>query len=82
MNKLFSFIIVLFCFVFINIPANSQTNDFIVDDFLKDKNLEKPLANLHYNYESFEKIPIKLRINKNISTKKIKYMTTKNYYLL
>lgn len=40
--------------------AYSSEQDFIVDMFLKDKELEKPFINTVYNYQSTYFIPIKL----------------------
>jgi len=70
MNK---FIITLLLFLF-SIPfCNAELiNDELVDTTLKDKVIQKPLYNTDYNYESFEKIPIKLKISEKITTKKDK----------
>ena len=50
------------CFAFVR--------DEFADEILKDTEPVKPVTNLNYNYESCEKIPIKLKIKQNISTKK------------
>ena len=50
------------CFAFVR--------DEFADEIFKDTEPVKPVTNLNYNYESCEKIPIKLKIKQNISTKK------------
>lgn len=70
MNKIICFILSLF-FVSISTCFALET-DFLVDEFLKDVEVEKPITNEKYNYVSYSKIPVKLQIEKNISTKKDK----------
>lgn len=50
--------------------ASAIIRDEVIEESLKDKTLEQPITNLNYNYESTEKVPIKLNILKQISTKK------------
>ncbi len=68
MNKKFIcfIIIMLFCTAKSNaIDNNTEGNDTAVN-----QEFEKPVANLDYNYLSFEKIPIYLQIKNGLSTKK------------
>ncbi len=70
MNK---FIITSLLFLFFSSFCNAELiNDELVDTTLKNKDIQKPLSNTAYNYESFEKIPIKLKISERITTKKDK----------
>lgn len=68
MNRFF---LLLFLFVF---SMNSVNAEFVTDEFmenhLKTIEMKKPSTNTNYNYESFARIPIKLRITENVSTKK------------
>lgn len=64
-----------FIFLLITMVIFSTTSqatilrDEIIEDFLSTQYLKKPYINLDYNYESTEKIPIKLKPTKKISTK-------------
>lgn len=49
--------------------ASALLRDEVIEESLADKTLEQPITNLNYNYESTEKVPIKLNILKQISTK-------------
>ncbi len=67
MNK----VIVLLCvLIFSSISVNAIMTDEFIDETLKDIDCPKPEINVNYNYESFERIPIKLQILEPISTKK------------
>ena len=57
-------------FFFSITSASAIIRDDFVEESLAGKNLEKPITNIDYNYESTEKIPIKLNILEPISTKK------------
>ena len=74
MNKLFAAFLIFFSIIFFsNCACNAEIiQDEFVETTLQDDMIEKPLSNNDYNYESFEKIPVKLRISKPISTKKDK----------
>ena len=47
MNK---FITILIIFLYFVPPALCYENDFIVDEFLANKKIEKPVLNNNYNY--------------------------------
>lgn len=65
MNRLFSLLLTL---LLIGLPASAMTEDFIVDEFLKNDNYEQPFENTKYNYQSTLKIPINLRIVNEINS--------------
>lgn len=71
MNKFFKFFI-LFLAIF-TLGNSSFSNELLRDEFiendLKDKKLSPVITNTNYNYESIERIPIKLEITKKINTK-------------
>ena len=68
MNRLLLF---LFLFVFSFVSVNAETiNDEFMEKHLKTVDIKKPTLNTKYNYESVERIPIKLRISEKITTKK------------
>ena len=72
MNKLFyKLFSIISVFIFI---SSSYTiaieNDEITKELLKNADITNPQTNLNYNYESFERVPIKLEILEPISTKK------------
>ena len=46
------------------------SGDEYMDELLKDVEISTPIQNLNYNYESVEKIPIRLNITETITTKK------------
>ena len=60
-KHLFSFLFILF----FSLPSFATEEDFLIKN-LDNLNCEKPIAHTEYNYESTEKVPIKLRINKKI----------------
>ena len=51
------------------IPAISIERDTFIEESLKNIELTKPKTNTNYNYQSIEKIPIKINITEPISTK-------------
>lgn len=61
---------IFFMFVFQYSVSAEIYNDVYMDELLKNTKAEKPVSNTNYNYESTERIPIKLKINEKISTKK------------
>ncbi len=66
--KLFS---VIFVFLLIaSTTVRAIEDDEITKELLKHANITNPQTNLNYNYESFERVPIKLEILEPISTKK------------
>lgn len=71
MNKMFlkSTLILYVFFLFTGLFSNAIEEDEITKELLKNANIAKPQTNLNYNYESFERIPIKLQIINPISTK-------------
>ena len=72
MNRFLNKIIYPFvAILLVNVSCNAELlRDEFVESDLKSKKLEKPFVNSTYNYESYEKIPIKLNITKKISTSK------------
>ena len=67
MNKIY----ILFLILFFSITsASAIVRDEIVEESLANKQLNYPHVNRKYNYESLEKIPIKINITEPISTKK------------
>ena len=67
MNRLFLF---LFSFLlFSPLSALSLERDVFIEEVLSAKEVQRPVQNLKYDYTSVEKIPIKLQILKNITTK-------------
>ena len=68
MNRIFLLLLV-FIFSILSVNAEIVTDEFM-DKHLKTIEIKKPIVNRKYNYESFERIPIKLRISKKITTKK------------
>ena len=72
MSKLLCKLFFVF-FVFLLIASTTVSaieDDDITKELLKHANITNPQTNLNYNYESFERVPIKLEIVKPISTKK------------
>ncbi len=72
MNKIQTFLLSLFLLVMgaSNSFAAEILNDNLVDTTLKDKNLQKPPVNKHYNYASTRRIPIRLAIIADIKSEK------------
>ena len=66
MNRL----IVFLAFLLVGNNCFAIVQDEVMDELLKDIKPAKPLTNLNYNYESFNCIPIKLKITEKITTKK------------
>ncbi len=72
MNKVFNkflFVITILAFCALSSKAEILRDEFI-DETLGSVELTKPVSYDKYNYESFEGIPIKLKINEKITTKK------------
>lgn len=68
MNKIILILLIFFTsYSFCNAEI---VKDSLVDETLNNIELQKPLTNIDYNYQSIEKIPIKLQISEKISTKK------------
>lgn len=65
MNK---FITILIIFLYFVPPALCYENDFIVDEFLANKKIEKPVLNNNYNYQSTRYIPLKISIIESIKS--------------
>ncbi len=65
MNRFLSIIFILFS---ISLPAISYEEDFIVEKFLSEKDLEKPFVNDNYNYQDTNIIPIRLKIIDSIKS--------------
>ena len=69
--------------------ASAIIRDEVVEETLANKKLSKHYVNANYNYESLEKIPIKINITKPISTKngdiydgqELKFKVKKNVFL-
>lgn len=72
MNKFFSkTTTVLLSLLFLSsLNANAIEDDEITKELLENTKITTPQMNLDYNYESFDKVPIKLQIIRPISTKK------------
>lgn len=66
MNKI---LCLLFLFVFSSLSTYALERDLFIEEYLNEKEVEKPIQNLNYDYTSVEKIPIKLQISKAITTK-------------
>ena len=66
MNKIYSIILIFF---FSITSAIALERDSFVEETLVGKDLVKPKANINYNYEALNRIPIKLNITEEISTK-------------
>ena len=66
MNKIYSIILIFF---FSITSAIALERDSFVEETLAGKDLVKPKANINYNYETLNRIPIKLNITEEISTK-------------
>ena len=68
MNKI---IVILFSLlVFQGISSAEIANDVYMDEILKNVSVQKPYVNDNYNYESTESIAVKLKITKEINTRK------------
>ena len=68
MNRLF--LLVSF-FIVSTLSARAEIiKDEFIENHLKTIDIKKPIVNTNYNYESFERVPIKLKISEKISTKK------------
>ncbi len=68
MNK---FILVLYSLFLFSLSSIAEVfEDTIVVEVLKNKELSKPLTNLEYNYQSTERVPVKLQILETVSTKR------------
>lgn len=65
MNRFLSIIFILLSF---GLPASCYEEDFIVEEFLSDKDLEKPFVNDNYNYQDTNIIPIRLKIIDSIKS--------------
>ncbi len=72
MSKLlYKLLSIIFVFLLIaSTTVSAIEDDDITKELLKHANITNPQTNLNYNYESFERVPIKLEIVKPISTKK------------
>ncbi len=68
MNKKWVYFII--AVIFGALKACAFVNDEFAEQTLSNKELARPQANLDYNYLSFEKIPIHLKINNNLSTRR------------
>ena len=65
------FIFLFLLFVFSALSVNAEVvNDEFMEKHLKTIDIKKPILNTKYNYESVERIPIKLKISEKITTKK------------
>ena len=73
MNKYLNIIICIFYLLFFSFPAFSQVllRDEFVEETLAGKELPSDKININYNYEDLECIPIKLKIDKKLSTKEL-----------
>ncbi len=66
-KKILCILILIFS---LNCPVFAENvNDDIMDGLLNNIDPPKPLINNKYNYESTERIPIKLKISETVSTK-------------
>lgn len=71
MSKLFLKTVYVLSLIFTlsSLNATAIEDDEITKELLENTKITTPKVNLNYNYESFEKIPIKLQILNPISTK-------------
>lgn len=68
MNKFLLFISLV---IFSAISVNAEiVHDDFMEKHIETVNIKEPVTNTNYNYESVEKIPIKLKITSSVSTKK------------
>lgn len=67
MNKFFAFIFLFF--VVSSASVYALERDTFIEEILADKQIEKPIQNLKYDYTEVDKIPIKLQIQSPITTK-------------
>ena len=66
MNRI---LISLFILIFLPLQACTLTNDFLTDKFLSGRIFEKPETNTDYDFTDIERIPIKLQVTQDISTR-------------
>lgn len=67
MNRILFSVILSFCISLSNsVSAETLMKDNLVDTVLKNKQLEKPIPHLKYNYQDTTQIPIKLSITNDI----------------
>ena len=67
MNRILFSVILSFCISLSNsVSAETLMKDNLVDTVLKNKQLEKPMPHLKYNYQDTTQIPIKLSITNDI----------------
>lgn len=67
MNKFLSSIFIFF--VFSSVSSFALERDTYIEEVLSSKQIEKPVQNLKYDYTEVDKVPIKLQIQKPITTK-------------
>ena len=70
MNKFWT---VIFALLIFTLPASCYEEDFIVEEFLSDKNLEKPAINDKYDYQSTNFSFIKLAIIEPVKSERDLY---------
>lgn len=66
--KIFILLAALFCFIQKPCFCEEITQDTFVENIVKKEKIEKPYANLKYNYQSTKKIPIKIFIREKINS--------------
>ena len=65
------FFLILLSLILFQISSSAKLlEDSIVVETLKNKEFNKPTTNLEYNYQSIERIPVKLYIVETLSTKR------------
>ncbi len=67
MNRFFALLVSLFLFSSFSVFALER--DTFIEEILNAKDVPVPIQNLKYDYSSVDKVPVKLQISKNITTK-------------
>lgn len=67
MNKFLFLIISMLTFS--SLSSFSVEKDTFIEDVLNSQEVTKPIQNLKYDYSSVDKVPVKLQITKDITTK-------------
>lgn len=67
MNKFLSSMFIFF--VFSSVSSFALERDTFIEEILATQQIEKPVQNLKYDYTEVDKVPIKLQIQKPITTK-------------
>lgn len=69
MNKLKLSLLILFSFLSTQLAYSEILHDEFIENYLSDKEIKPIETNLEYNYDEFDRIPIKLQTLEEISLK-------------